>query len=242
MINLSSKILMSIPFFYEALLPPNPGLFTLSEESSKHCSIVLRMKTGTTIALTNGLGLKCLGEIVTADKKKTVVQLSAFEQMPSPNPQNSIAISFVKNAARMEWFLEKATEIGISAFYPLIADRTERTHFKKERWEQILVSAMLQSQQTYKPVLHDPIQFKQLIQQPHNGQLLLAHCEPGEKKSIQSIDQSVNTLLLIGPEGDFTPSEIEMAAKAGASMIGLGNTRLRTETAGIAAAVLLQHR
>lgn len=233
---------MSIPFFYEALLPPNSGLFTLSEESSKHCSIVLRMKPGTAIALTNGLGLKCLGEIVAADKKKTVVQLSAFEQMPSPNPQNSIAISFVKNAARMEWFLEKATEIGISAFYPLIADRTERTHFKKERWEQILVSAMLQSQQTYKPVLHDPVQFKQLIQQPLNGQLLLAHCEPGEKKAIQSIDQSVNTLLLIGPEGDFTPSEIEIAAKVGATMIGLGNTRLRTETAGIAAAVLLQHR
>ena len=100
----------------------------------------------------------------------------------------------------------------------------------------------MQSQQTYKPVLHDPIQFKQLIQQPLNGQLLFAHCEPGEKKAIQSIDQSVNTLLLIGPEGDFTPREIEMAAQAGATMISLGNTRLRTETAGIAAAVLLQHR
>lgn len=233
---------MSIPFFYEAQLPATPGLFTLSEESSKHCSIVLRMKPGTIIALTNGLGLKCLGEIVAADKKKTVVQLSAFEQTPAPNAKNNIAISFVKNAARMEWFLEKATEIGITGFYPLIAERTERTHFKKERWEQILVSAMLQSQQTYKPVLHDPIQFKQLIQQPLNGQLLFAHCEPGEKKAIQSIDQSVNTLLLIGPEGDFTPREIEMAAQAGATMISLGNTRLRTETAGIAAAVLLQHR
>jgi 16S rRNA (uracil1498-N3)-methyltransferase len=233
---------MSIPFFYEAQLPITPGLFTLSEESSKHCSIVLRMKPGTSIALTNGLGLKCLGEIVAADKKKTVVQLSAFEQTPSPNTKNNIAISFVKNAARMEWFLEKATEIGISAFYPLIADRTERTHFKKERWEQILVSAMLQSQQTYKPVLHDPVQFKQLIQQPLNDQLLLAHCEPGEKIAIQSINPAVNTMLLIGPEGDFTPSEIEMAANAGAIMISLGNTRLRTETAGIAAAVLLQHR
>lgn len=233
---------MSIPFFYEAQLPETPGLFTLSEESSKHCSIVLRMKLGEQIALTNGQGLKCLGEIVAADKKKTVVQLSTFEQTPSPNTNNNIAISFVKNAARMEWFLEKATEIGISAFYPLIADRTERTHFKKERWEQILVSAMLQSQQTYKPVLHDPVQFKQLIQQPLNGQLLLAHCEPGEKKAIQTINSAVNTLLLIGPEGDFTPSEIEMAANAGAVMISLGNNRLRTETAGIAAAVLLQHR
>lgn len=168
--------------------------------------------------------------------------MSAFEQIASPNSQNSIAISFVKNAARMEWFLEKATEIGIASFYPLIADRTERTHFKKERWEHILVSAMLQSQQSYKPILHDPIAFKSLIQEPRNGQLLLAHCEPGEKKALQSVDRSFNTLLLIGPEGDFTPDEIKLAAQSGATMISLGNTRLRTETAGIAAAVLLQNR
>ena len=233
---------MSVPFFYEAQLPANPGLYTLSAESSKHCSVVLRMKMGEQIALTNGLGLQCLGEIVSPDKGKTVVQLSAFQQHAKATPQNSIGISFVKNAARMEWFLEKATEIGITGFYPLITDRTERTHFKKDRWEQILVSAMLQSQQTFKPVLHDPIEFKALIHQPHQAQLLLAHCEPGEKKTILSIDQGLNTLLLIGPEGDFTPNEIDMAAKVGATMISLGNTRLRTETAGIAAAVLLQHR
>jgi len=241
-INLSSNYLMSVPFFYEAQLPANAGLYKLSAESSKHCSLVLRMKMGEQIALTNGQGLQCLGEIVSPDKGKTVVQLSAFKQSPLPIPQNSIGISFVKNAARMEWFLEKATEIGITAFYPLITDRTERTHFKKERWEQIVVSAMLQSQQTYKPVLHDPIAFNALIHQPHSGQLLLAHCEPGEKKVIQSVNPAVNTLLLIGPEGDFTPNEIDMAAKVGATMISLGNTRLRTETAGIAAAVLLQHR
>lgn len=233
---------MSIPFFYEAILPTAPGLFTLSEESSKHCSMVLRMKEESLIGLTNGAGLKCIGEIISADKKKTVVQLSQFEQAPLPIRQNSIAISFVKNATRMEWFLEKATEIGISAFYPLIADRTERTHFKKERWEHILVSAMLQSQQTYKPILHDPIEFKSIIHQPLNGQLLLAHCEPGEKKSIPSIILSEKTLLLIGPEGDFSPNEIELAAKAGATMVSLGNTRLRTETAGITAAVLLQNK
>ena len=142
----------------------------------------------------------------------------------------------------MEWFLEKATEIGIASFYPLISDRTERTHFKKERWEHILVSAMLQSQQSFKPILHDPIAFKSLIQKPRSGQMLLAHCEPGEKKALQSVDRSVNTLLFIGPEGDFTPDEIMLATESGATMISLGNTRLRTETAGIAAAVLLQNR
>lgn len=233
---------MDIPFFYEADLPVTPGLFTLSEESSKHCSVVLRMQPGESVALTNGEGMSCTGRIVTADKRRTVVQLSNHKQIERILPQNSIAISFVKNAARMEWFLEKATEIGIAAFYPLIAERTERTHFKKERWEHILISAMLQSKQVFKPVLHDPVEFKAFLQQPFNGHLLMAHCEEGPKKLIQSIDKKEPALLLIGPEGDFSPSEIIMAREAGATMISLGVTRLRTETAGIAAAVLLQHR
>lgn len=233
---------MSVPFFYESELPVTPGLFTLSEDSSKHCSVVLRMQLGNKIALTNGFGLQCLGEIVATDKKKTVVQLSNHKQIDRAYPQNSIAISFVKNAARMEWFLEKATEIGIAAFYPLIAERTERTHFKKERWEHILVSAMLQSQQVFKPVLHDPISFTTLIKRAYNGHLLLAHCEEGPKQLVQSIDKQKDALLLIGPEGDFSPDEIQFAENAGAIMISLGSTRLRTETAGIAAAVLLQHR
>lgn len=233
---------MSVPFFYESELPATPGLFTLSEESSKHCSVVLRMQPGESISLTNGLGLSCIGKLVSADKKKTVVQLFDHKQESRTNSQNSIAISFVKNAARMEWFLEKATEIGIDAFYPLIAERTERTHFKKERWDHILVSAMLQSKQVFKPVLHEPVEFKTLIQQPFEGHLLMAHCENGPKQLIQSIDKSKPALLLIGPEGDFSPTEITIAENAGATMISLGQTRLRTETAGIAAAVLLQHR
>lgn len=233
---------MDIPFFYEVGLPVTSELFTLSEESSKHCSVVLRMQPGESISLTNGEGLSCMGKIVSADKRKTVVQLSNHQQVNRAHPQNSIAISFVKNAARMEWFLEKATEIGIAAFYPLIAERTERTHFKKDRWEHILVSAMLQSKQVFKPVLHDPVECKELLQKPFGGQLLMAHCEDGPKQLIQSIDKKQHTLLMIGPEGDFTPSEISMAQNMGAIMISLGQTRLRTETAGIAAAVLLQHR
>lgn len=233
---------MDIPFFYETSLPATPELFTLSEESSKHCSVVLRMQPGESIALTNGQGLSCMGRIVSADKRKTVVQLTGHKQLERADPQNSIAISFVKNAARMEWFLEKATEIGIAAFYPLIAERTERTHFKKERWEHILISAMLQSKQVFKPVLHDPIEYKTLLSKGFDGHLLLAHCEDGHKQLIQSVDKNQAALLLIGPEGDFSHSEILLAEKAGATMISLGTTRLRTETAGIAAAVLLQHR
>lgn len=233
---------MDIPFFYEADLPATPELFTLSEESSKHCSVVLRMQPGETIALTNGEGMSCMGRLVSADKRKTIVQLSQHQQANRPVSQNAIAISFVKNASRMEWFLEKATEIGIASFYPLIAERTERTHFKKERWEHILISAMLQSMQVFKPVLHEPVEFKTFLQQPFDGHLLMAHCEEGPKQLIQSIDKNKPALLLIGPEGDFSPTEITMAEKAGATMISLGQTRLRTETAGIAAAVLLQHR
>ncbi len=231
---------MNNPFFYEAALPIAPGLYTLSDASSKHASLVLRMKLGDEMMLTNGLGLSSLAKIVSTDKKKTVVQLLHPQQMSVAKPQHAIAISFVKNAARMEWFLEKATELGITAFYPLIADRTERTHFKKDRWEQIIVSAMLQSQQVYKPVLHDPIELDTLLQNNQSMALYMAHCEPGDKTPLSACQMNQSAMVLIGPEGDFTPSEIELAAKAGATMVSLGNTRLRTETAGMAAAVVLQ--
>lgn len=231
---------MNNPFFYEAALPIAPGLYTLSDASSKHASLVLRMTVGDEMILTNGQGLMASAKIVSTDKKKTVLQLVHPQQMPLVKPQHAIAISFVKNAARMEWFLEKATELGITAFYPLMADRTERTHFKKDRWEQIIVSAMLQSQQVYKPILHDPIALTDLLLQNQSQALYMAHCEPTDKTPLSACEINQNAIVLIGPEGDFTPNEIELAAKAGATMVSLGQTRLRTETAGMAAAVVLQ--
>ena len=233
---------MSIPLFYEPLLPALPAHFTLSEETSKHCVQVLRMQAGELIGVTNGLGLKYDAEIVSADKKQTVVVLGNPVLLARPTPVTSMAISFVKNPARMEWLLEKATETGVSAFYPLLTERTERAHFKAERWESILVSAMLQSQQVWKPLLHAPVSFNELVQQPFNGVKMIAHCEPGNKQPLSGLPKAGSQMILIGPEGDFTIEEIRFAIANECIPVSLGNTRLRTETAGLVAAVLLQYQ
>ena len=233
---------MSIPFFYEASLPLSPAHFELSAETSKHCIQVLRMQVGETIALTNGLGLRYDATIVSADKKQTVVSLSNKIFIEQAIKRTSIAISFVKNAARMEWFLEKATEIGVAEFYPLITERTERAQFKAARWESILVSAMLQSQQVWKPQLHAPIEFSQMMQKEMEGLKMIAHCEEGTKQTINEMPAMNSQLMLIGPEGDFTSEEISTALAHQFKPVSLGNTRLRTETAAIAAAVLMQNR
>ncbi len=232
---------MHLPFFYEADLPEQPAIFSLSAETSKHCMLVLRMNEGAMIALTNGKGLSYGAVIISPDKKQTVVTLANKLINQKSAPVNSIAIAFVKTASRMEWFLEKATEIGIAHIYPLITERTEKINFKKDRWETIIVSAMLQSEQVWKPQLHDPTAFTHFVSQNFEGNKMIAHCEGDKKLLIPSLKKKGNQLILIGPEGDFTSKEIELAVSNGFIPISLGNTRLRTETAGIVASVLLQH-
>lgn len=233
---------MTAPFFYEKILPDNTGYFTLSEETSKHCAQVLRMKEGEIISVTNGCGLRYAATIRSPDKRKTVVQLTDRSWIEQPIPKNSIAISFVKNPSRMEWFLEKATEIGIAVIYPLVTARTEKINLKSERWENILIAAMLQSQQVWKPILNTPIIFSDILTLPFIGTKLIAHCELGEKIPLKNIKPSAETLVLIGPEGDFTQAEITLALKHQYIPISLGTTRLRTETAALVAITLMQHK
>jgi 16S rRNA (uracil1498-N3)-methyltransferase len=233
---------MSVPYFFEPSLPFLPGHFTLSGETAKHCVQVLRMNEGAMIILTDGIGNRYDATILSANKKETVVMLTNKTIIPVNNPITSIAISFVKNPSRMEWFLEKATEIGISHFYPLLTERTEKIHFKTERWENIIVSAMLQSKQVWKPVLHQPINFADLIVQPMEGLKIIAHCEANAKTPLQLLRKENQQFILIGPEGDFSTNEINAAKHQGFIPTSLGNTRLRTETAGLVAAVLLQNR
>ncbi len=232
---------MQAPFFYEPFLPDQPCIFSLSEDTSKHCAQVLRMKEGAIIALTNGKGIHYNATIVSPNKKQTVVSLANKLFSEQIMPINSIAISFVKNPSRMEWFLEKATEIGIANIYPLITERTEKSNFKIDRWESILVSAMLQSKQVWKPILHNPLIFTDFINKNFEGIKMIAHCENDNKSIIQSMDKNNNQLILIGPEGDFTLKEIELAVSNNFIPVSLGNTRLRTETAGIVAVVLMQN-
>ncbi|MFN5134460.1 MAG: RsmE family RNA methyltransferase, partial [Chitinophagaceae bacterium] len=147
-------------------------------------------------------------------------------------------------ASRFEWFLEKATELGITEIVPLLCERTERQHFRYERMKGILLSAMLQSKQLWLPALSEPVKFEEYIQQTSSSNKitkLIAHCEDAQKQQLSSlpIAEFSDSVILIGPEGDFTPTEIKIALQHQYLPVALGETRLRTETAGVAAAVLL---
>jgi 16S rRNA (uracil1498-N3)-methyltransferase len=232
---------MSVPYFYEPLIATGMTQFTLSETSSKHCVQVLRMDVGELIDITNGQGGLFHASIQVAHKKNAVVTITKSIQNERPQQKIHLGISLLKNAVRLEWLFEKATEMGITTITPLICERTIHERFKTERMQQIIQSAMIQSQQTWLPVLTEPMPFQQFIEQATAVQKLVAHCEPLQKTSIKSIAASADLLLLIGPEGDFTPSEIEAAIARDFTPIDLGPTRLRTETAGIFALSVLKN-
>jgi 16S rRNA (uracil1498-N3)-methyltransferase len=231
---------MAVPFFFEENLPLSND-FILSEETSKHVSQVLRMKDGEEIRVTDGKGQTIIAEIVLPDKKKTKVKTIAKEFSASSKSKISIAISLIKNTNRFEWFAEKATEIGVSAIIPMICKRSEKTHFRKDRIRSILISAMLQSQQSWLPELSEPVKFSELLKNENQEQKFIAHCLPEDKKELKEVAKNAHSkIILIGPEGDFTEEEIEQAIQHNYIPVSLGDTRLRTETAGIVATVFLQ--
>ena len=232
---------MSVPFFYEPLIATGMTQFTMSEISSKHCIQVLRMDVGENIEITNGLGGLFHASIQVAHKKNTLVTITKAIQIERPKQKLHVGISLLKNAVRLEWLFEKATEMGITNITALVCERTIHERFKTERMQQIIQSAMIQSQQTWLPILTEPMPFQQFIEQATAIQKLIAHCEPLNKTSIKSIKASEDLVLLIGPEGDFTPSEIEAAISKNFTPIDLGPTRLRTETAGIFALSVLKN-
>lgn len=228
------------PFFFEENLSASHELI-LSEESSRHAVQVLRMKEGELIMITNGKGQMLSTEITLADKKRTKVSIIHNDFSERPAPEVAIAISLIKNTNRFEWFIEKATEIGVSAIIPLICNRSEKVRFKPERIRSILISAMLQSQQSWLPEICQPAKLSDVVNEKNYKQKFIAHCLEKEKRQLKDIvKKDVSKIILIGPEGDFTEEEIEHALHQNYIPVSLGETRLRTETAGIAAAVLLK--
>jgi 16S rRNA (uracil1498-N3)-methyltransferase len=226
-------------YFYEPGIADG-DVFTLSEETSKHCVQVLRMKVGEQLNLTDGKGNLFIVSILSPDKKHTEVKIEAFKFKEALTKKVSIGISLLKNTSRFEWFLEKATEIGVSEIIPLLCHRTERQYFRLERMNNILIAAMLQSQQTWLPVLHEPISFEKALQVNHQHKFI-AHCIEEQKQELISTKIGNDILILIGPEGDFTTEEIQSALQNNFQPVSLGETRLRTETAGVVAAALLMH-
>ena len=233
---------MQLPYFFEEELPLSEE-FTLSESTSRHMVQVLRMKEGELIQLTNGNGYLLTAKIIFSHKKETRVHVTQRENIPGEEPGITIAVSFIKNAGRFEWFLEKATEIGISHIIPLICKRTEKSHLKEDRMKTIMVSAMLQSRQVWLPSLSYPVPIAQLVNTHQADQKFIAHCMEEKKQELQKAkDQKARSkIILIGPEGDFTPVEIEIAIENNFIPVSIGYTRLRTETAAMVAAVLLKY-
>jgi 16S rRNA (uracil1498-N3)-methyltransferase len=233
---------MAIPYFYFAHLATMHAEFALNENSSRHIVQVLRMQSGEDLRLTDGRGLSVLARISEANKKKCIVQIIEKQKQEPPKSNILVALSLLKNAGRFEWFLEKSAELGVSEIIPIISARTEKQQFRLDRMKSILESALIQSQQVWMPTLHDPQHFNTCVESAQADQKFIAHCEQGKKSKLSGMikSNSSSRLILIGPEGDFTIEEIQLAIKYQFVAVELGENRLRSETAAIAAVAVLK--
>jgi 16S rRNA (uracil1498-N3)-methyltransferase len=210
--------------------------YVLNEEESRHCMKVLRLPIGTHIHLVDGRGGLYIAEIISADKR--YVRLSIIQTTREYQKRNHhlhIAIAPTKNIDRLEWFLEKATEIGIDEVTPLITERSERKVVKEDRLFKVITSAVKQSLQAYHPVLNPLTTFNEFIKRENEASKMIAHCLSEAYRAPIQRSENNSYLILIGPEGDFTPVEVDNALQNDFKAVTLGNTRLRTETAALAA-------
>lgn len=216
--------------FYDPNITEDTVSYQLNEAESRHVCKVLRLKEGGRVGLLNGNGLYAEAQITDADSKRCSVEIISREQQPLPSRSVHIAIAPTKMNERMEWFVEKTTELGITEITFLLSKNSERKTIKPERFHNIAISAMKQSKRLFLPKINDLTKVDAFIRNHPNG--YIAHCFEGEKQSLLKIFDN-SSPVLIGPEGDFSPEECEMAKKHGYREITLGENRLRTETAGL---------
>ncbi len=223
--------------FFNAHIETSTQQFTFDKTESRHIVRVLRKQQGDTVYITNGKGELFTSEVQIANDKKCLVKIVTFETQEKPwNYYVHIAIAPTKLNDRFEWFLEKATEIGIDEITPIICDHSERKVLKTDRMEKIIHSAAKQSLKYHFPKLNEPVLFKEFINTNFEGQLFIAHCEETDKKSLKNeLKSAQKTTILIGPEGDFSSKEIEQSLVHNFIPVSLGLSRLRTETAGVVA-------
>lgn len=222
--------------FYNPSITETATSFVFDKEESKHIIKVLRKKEGDILFVTNGLGFLFKTEITIASDNKCTVKINSSEQQEQPKFHLHLAVAPTKMNERYEWFLEKATEIGIQEITPIICEHSERKVIKTDRFQKILESAMKQSLHFYLPKLNDPIAFKDFLKKENKGQKFIAHCEEIDKKSLKGeLQTNQDVTILIGPEGDFSVKEIELALQQDYIPVSLGQTRLRTETAAVVA-------
>lgn len=226
-------------FFAEEI---HDNIALLSPEEQHHCMHVMRVKDGEEVEIIDGVGGLWLASVQYLSKRS--IQISLFKQLDFQETTpvyTSLAVALTKNIDRIEWLLEKATEIGIHHFIPIISHRTERSKARLDRLEKILLSATKQSHRLWKPILHEPINFKTWVAQADFEQKFIAHCiDSSNKKFLKDMHQKgTSSVILIGPEGDFTPEEVDWALQHHFQEVSLGSARLRVETAALVACVTM---
>ena len=222
--------------FYNLNINEIQPSFVFDNEESRHIIKVLRKKEGDILHVTNGLGFLFATKITIASDSKCTVKIVSFVKQDVPRYFLHLAVAPTKMNERFEWFLEKATEIGLQEITPIICDHSERKVVKIDRFQKILESAMKQSLHYYLPKLNEPVAFVDFIKAKKAGQLFIAHCEQTDKKSLKNeLKANQDVTILIGPEGDFSVKEIQQAIDSNFIPVSLGTTRLRTETAAIVA-------
>jgi 16S rRNA (uracil1498-N3)-methyltransferase len=223
--------------FYHPSISEDSKEVLFDKDESRHIIKVLRKNVGDTLKLTNGKGCFFDTTLVSGNPKQCIAQIDTVKKQSSLPYSLHIAVAPTKLNDRFEWFLEKATEIGITEITPIICDHSERKVIKHERYQKIIISAMKQSLKAYHPKLNEAISFSDFINLKEDSTIrCIAHCEEKSKKTFKSLLQPTqDVLILIGPEGDFSSTEIENALKSGFEAVSLGESRLRTETAAIVA-------
>lgn len=215
---------------------------TLSEEESQHCVRVLRLGTGSAVHLIDGRGGLYAAQITEAHARRCTVRITGVQrEVGKRSGYLHVALAPTKSVERYEWFLEKATEVGVDEITPLLCERSERRTVKAERSVKVVTAAVKQSLKAYHPTLNPMQDFSALVAQPFDGVKCIAHCMAPPKSLLQHVARPRGrTLVLVGPEGDFSPAEAELARQNGFVEVSLGSSRLRTETAGVAACCIVQ--
>lgn len=222
--------------FYIPDLNENSKTAIFSSDESRHLYKVLRKKVGDEVLITNGKQLMFKGNILDISKNNCEVEISKCEKKEKLGYSLHIVISILKSNERFEWFLEKASEIGITEITPVLCDRSEKKFINEKRLNKVLISAMKQSLKANLPILNPIVKLKDYYKSNLSDQLFIAHCNESEKDFlISSVKPKENVTILIGPEGDFSKNEVDEAIKIGFKPVSLGNTRFRAETAAIIA-------
>jgi 16S rRNA (uracil1498-N3)-methyltransferase len=229
-----------LALFFENNITSTSGEIVLNSDNHHYIANVLRHKVNDELRLTNGKGLEAFATITSISKKETTVAINKSTTHNNNDVEKVLVLAPIKNNSRMEWLVEKATELGLSTIQLISTQRTEKNHLRLDRLQTIMTSAMLQSNRFYSTTIAPAISFEDALDKYKTHHQYIAHCNQGSKQPLHHFGPfNNNTAVYIGPEGDFTPYEVELAVKHNITEVSLGNTKLRTETAALVAATYI---